>query len=249
MDPVNTLFWNLVSGWKNLQTLPPVAFSCGQRICILCVSVTPSPTSIQPLNPATSRNNNNNYGGLHACVRAAEDTEPTSPCSRVWVAAADSGFLAQAIFVFFFLLCSVSSSTVCLNTEWKLYAHAPSLLLCFWWISSTTYRPGTWTTVCWVIYNGSVWTQIFLKWCWGRRGRKRWFWYVWTWPVLMLWVSQHIKNWCFGMVADQPCSPKASELVVRLKNELFFFFFTNSTFKAVNLLCEALWTAVLLKAK
>ena len=39
----------------------------------------------------------------------------------------------------------------------------------FWWISSTTYRPGIWTTACWVIYNGSIWMQIFLKWCQGRK--------------------------------------------------------------------------------
>ena len=50
-----------------------------------------------------------------------------------------------AIFIFF-LLNSVSLSTVCLYTERKLYAHAPSLLLRFWWISSPTHRPGIWTT-------------------------------------------------------------------------------------------------------
>ena len=33
----------------------------------------------------------------------------------------------------------------------QLYVHALLLLLCFWWISSTTYRPGTWTTACWVV--------------------------------------------------------------------------------------------------
>ena len=32
IDPVNALFWNLVSGWKNLKMLP--LFSCGRRICI-----------------------------------------------------------------------------------------------------------------------------------------------------------------------------------------------------------------------
>ena len=55
-----------------------LAFSCGQRILILCVSMTPSPhpstSSLQPLNPETPHDNNN--GGLHACVHAAEDIEP-----------------------------------------------------------------------------------------------------------------------------------------------------------------------------
>ena len=67
-------------------------FSCGQRICILSDMMTPSPhpstSSLQPMDPATSHNNNNNNGGLHACVRAAEDIEPYSPCSWAWVAAA-----------------------------------------------------------------------------------------------------------------------------------------------------------------
>ena len=39
----------------------------------------------------------------------------------------------------------------------------------WWWISSTTYRPGIWTTACWVVYNGSVSMQIFLKRCRGGR--------------------------------------------------------------------------------
>ena len=58
-------------------------FSCGQWICILCASMTPSPRpstlNFQPLNLVTSHynnNNNNNNGGLHACVRATEDIEP-----------------------------------------------------------------------------------------------------------------------------------------------------------------------------
>ena len=55
-----------------------LAFSCGQRIHILCMSMTPTPhpstSSLWPLNPAPSRNNNN--GRLHACVLAAEDIEP-----------------------------------------------------------------------------------------------------------------------------------------------------------------------------
>lgn len=59
----------------------------------------------------------------------------------------------------------------------------PFLLLRFWWIPTATYM-WIWTTACWAIYNGSVWTQTFLKWRQGRRGGKRLFWYVWTWPEI-----------------------------------------------------------------
>ena len=64
-----------------------LAFSCGQWIRILCVSMaqspSPSTSSLQPLNPAPSHNNNNyNNGGLHACVCAAEDIEPIKALTR-----------------------------------------------------------------------------------------------------------------------------------------------------------------------
>ena len=84
-----------------------------------------------------------------------------SPCSWVWVTAAatsltvhikDSGFLALAIFIFF-LLCSVSPSTVCFYTERKLSAHALSLLH-FWWTFSSTYRPGIWTKAFSALFSG-----------------------------------------------------------------------------------------------
>ena len=79
-----------------------------------------------------------------------------------------------AIFIFF-LLCSVSPSTVCLFTACKLNAHVLCLPLHFWWMSSTTYRPGVWTTAL---------SQIFLKWWWGRLRKKRLFSPVWTGPWL-----------------------------------------------------------------
>ena len=133
-------------------------FSCRQQICILCVSMTPSrrPSTSEPetSHNINNNNNNNNNSGLHTHVRAAEDIEPYSPCSRVWVAAAvrphywsthDSGFLALAIFFFFFLCCIQHASF-----KYML------CLLHFWLISSATYRPGIWTTACWVY--GSVWT-------------------------------------------------------------------------------------------
>ena len=47
-----------------------LTFSCGRWIHILGVTPLPRPstTSLQPLNPATCHNNNNNNGRLHACV-------------------------------------------------------------------------------------------------------------------------------------------------------------------------------------
>ena len=82
----------------------------------------------------------------------------------------NSGFLARAIFIFFFL-CLVSPSTVCLFTACKLNAHAPSLLLRFWWMEYELQCFWSFS----VVFSGSVWTQIFLKRCWGRWRKKRLF--------------------------------------------------------------------------
>ena len=61
-----------------------------------------------------------------------------------------------AIFVFF-MLCSVC----CVQFG-----------MCHLFFFFFFYRPGIWTTACWVIFNGSVWTQIFLKRCRGTLGKK-----------------------------------------------------------------------------
>ena len=88
----------------------------------------PSTSSLRPLDPATSHNNNNinNNGGLHACVGAAEDIEPIRAISQL-----DYAERKKATDFISFSLCSVPPSTVCLYTACKLYAHAPSLLLRF----------------------------------------------------------------------------------------------------------------------
>ena len=75
------IFKNRSQGGKSRKRSPPCPpFSRGQRIRILCKTMTPTPhpstSGLQPLKPAKSRNNNNNNGGLHACVRAAKDIEP-----------------------------------------------------------------------------------------------------------------------------------------------------------------------------
>ena len=123
-----------------IQKRRPCVLMWTANLHTLCIDDTIAPTltsSLWPLNPTMSHNNNNS--GLHA--------------------------------IFVFLLCSVSPSTVCLYTARKLYTHA--LLLCFWWISSATYRPGIPTKAHWVVHKGSIWTQIFLKLCRGRRGGKK----------------------------------------------------------------------------
>ena len=126
-----------------------LAFSCGQRIRTLCVSMTPSPhpstSSLRPLNPVTSLNNNNN-GKLHACVRAAEDIEPIKvtrakysvPLPTCWVKK-DYGQpinhfrLLLVVFGFFFYClsvynaqalsaCSVPSSLFLVNFKCHLWA-------------------------------------------------------------------------------------------------------------------------------
>ena len=94
----------------------------------------PSTSCLRLLNPATSHNNNNNNGGLHARVCATEDIQPSlqltplvvecesqqqfdlinGPHKQFW-------FPCTSHFIFF-LLCSVSPSTVCLFTERKLSA-------------------------------------------------------------------------------------------------------------------------------
>ena len=138
-------------------------FLCGQWIRILSISMTPSPhpltSSLRPLNSATSHNNDNNNGGL---LLVFVFLATYSPCSRVWVTAAVQiyywstqtilvslqwTFLSSSCCVWFLLLLSV-----CLSVH-KLYAHALSLLLRFWLISSATYRPGIWTTVFWVVFS------------------------------------------------------------------------------------------------
>ena len=139
-------------------------------ICILCISTTPSPhpstSSLQSLNPATSLNNNNNNGWLHACVRAAEDIEPNrvtrakcnAPLPLRWAKKDYGQPTSSSCCVWFLLLLSVC--ILCASIMGY-----PSLLLRFWWILSTTYRPGIWTTACWVVYYGSVWSQMYLKQC------------------------------------------------------------------------------------
>ena len=71
-----------------------LAFSCGRRIHILSISMTPPPrsltSSLRPLNPATSRNNNNNNNGGLLLVFVFLAT--CLPCSQVWVAAVQTHY-------------------------------------------------------------------------------------------------------------------------------------------------------------
>ena len=181
MDPVNTvpantLFWNLVSGWKNPKTLPlrshvdnksayfvyrshhhptcrPLAFD---RLTLRRL-ITTTTTMVDYMLVFVPQKILSLWGLQGKNIMLLCHYAEQIRIMDNWV----------AIFVFF-LLCSVSPSTVCLYTVRNLYAHSPSHLLCFWWISSATYRPAIWTTACWVISNGSVWLQTLLKQCQGR---------------------------------------------------------------------------------
>ena len=142
-------------------------FSCGQRICIL----SPSTSSLWPLNPVTSHNNNNN-GGLHACVCAAEDIEPflqltclvvecelqqqfdliIGPHKRFWFPCI-SHFLPLVVVFGFSVYC-----LFVYNVQ-ALWACSVCLLR-FWWISSATYRPGIWTTAFTSIFSCFQWIRV-----------------------------------------------------------------------------------------
>ena len=129
-------------------------------------------------NPHTLRIDDANNGGLHACV-----------CL--------SGLLGQNIlllchyaerkrimdhqldiFIFFFL-CSLSPSTVCLCTVQKLYAHALSLRLRYWWIQVAAIG------LEYELQHVESFTMdpFRCKYSWNdaeEDGEKRLFWYVWT---------------------------------------------------------------------
>ena len=120
-------FENGSQGWEIRKRIPPV---------LMCTA-----------NPHTSHNNNNN-GGLHVRVRAAEDIEPFLQLTRLVV---ESELQQQFDLIncphkrfwfpytsHFHLLAVFSFSVNCLFTVWKLNAHAPCLLLRFWWMSSAT---------------------------------------------------------------------------------------------------------------
>ena len=188
-DPVNALFWNLVSGWKNPKTLP-------SRSCVISKSAY---FAIRWCHRPTHRPLAFNLLTLQRLITTTMvDYMLVFMLQKI---SSLSGLLGQNILLLchhverkwildnrlptdhFRLLVVFGFSIYCLFVySRKHYAHAPSLPLRFWWISSATYRPGIWATVFWVVFSGSVWTQIFLKWCQGRQGNKRSFWYVWTRP-------------------------------------------------------------------
>ena len=125
-----------------------------------------------------SHNSNNNNGRLHACVHAAEDIELIrvttakyyAPLPLRWVKK-DSG---QAHTPHHFR--STAKGFLLLLSVCIQRASCMSMLRLFF------YRPEIWTKASWVVYNGSIWTQVFLKRCQGRQGKKQSFWYMWTWP-------------------------------------------------------------------
>ena len=150
-----------------------LAFSCGRRICILCTSMTPSPhpstCSLRPLNPTTSRKNNNN-GGLHSCVHPAEDIEPvrvtrakySAPLPRCW---AKKRIMDNRLAIFLLLLLSV-----CIQR-----AGFMCMLCLFFSIFSGFQVPpiGLEYELKRVeSFTVDPWMKIFLEWCQVNRGGK-----------------------------------------------------------------------------
>ena len=176
--PVNALLWNRVSGWKNPKMLPLCSRVDGKSAYFAywwrhCPTPWPLASDLWTLRRliTTTTTSMADYG-LCSCflqltrlVVKHESQQQFSliigPHKRLWFPCTSHFHLLLVVFGF---------SVYCLFTVCKLYVHVPSLLLCFWWISSATYRSGIWTTACWVIYSGSVWMQMFLKWCQGRWG-------------------------------------------------------------------------------
>ena len=199
MDPVKALFQNLISGWKNPEMLllhslmdgesayfayrwrhrptpRPLTFNLLTLRCLITTTMVDYmfvfvPQKILSLSGLLGEN----------LLLLCHYTERKRIMDD-----------RLAIFIFFYF-CSGSPSAVCLYTVQKHVAHAPSILLSFWWISNATYSSKIWTTACWVVFNESVWMQTFLKRCQGRRGWKWSFWYMWTRPkkteVYIKWSS------------------------------------------------------------
>ena len=116
MDPVNTLFWNLVSGWKNLKSRSRVLVWTA-NLHISCIDDTIAP----PLHLRTTTTTMVDY----VLVLVLQKILSLSGLLQQNIQR--KKIMDNRLAIFFFLLCSVSSSTVCLYTANKLYVHVPSL--------------------------------------------------------------------------------------------------------------------------
>ena len=158
----NALFWNWVSGWEKPKAQP----SC---FCVDSESTyfpfrwrhhpTPWPLAFDLWTPQRLITTTTTMADYCLCscflqlTRLVVEYESQQqfnfiigPHKRFWFPCSGH-FLSSSCCVWFLLLLSV-----CLSVH-KLYAHALSLLLRFWLISSATYRPGIWTTAFWVIFS------------------------------------------------------------------------------------------------
>ena len=148
--------------------MQPSPFLCGQQICILPETMTPSAhpstSSLRPLNPATSHNSR-----LHARVRAAEDIEPflkltrlvvecesqqqfviTGPHKRFWFPCT-SYFHLLVVFGFFVCLFVYSAQALC---------------ACFFSVFGECQSPPIgleYELQCFRSFSGTVWTQILKR--------------------------------------------------------------------------------------
>ena len=190
-DPVNaatenTLIWNRVSGWKNPKMLP-LRFRVDSKSAYFTKQYTPPldhlPPTSEPLRRLITTTTKADYVLLFVPQKILSlscnllalwlSVSRSSNSTSLMVHTNDSSFLALAIFVFIFFLRLVSPSTSVSLQRASFVSMLRLFFFFFWWISSTTYSPGIWTTAFSVVFRGTVWTQIFLKRCQGRRGEKK----------------------------------------------------------------------------
>ena len=178
MDPVNALFWNLVSGRESLKTLP------------LCSRVDSESAYF-----AYRWSQHPTPWPLAFDLLTLQCPVTTTMVDYMLVFALQKilcllGLLGQNI-----LLChNAERKGIMDNRIRHIILDPPRRAFSFYCLfvystqalctcsSSTYYRPGIWNKACWHVHNGSIWTQIFLKLCQGRRREK------WSWTNLN-WVS------------------------------------------------------------
>ena len=115
MDPVNTLFWNLISEWMNLITPPLRSRVDGEsayfayRWCHRPISPSLNPRRL--ITTATTRTTAD-----YMFVLVLQKILSLSGLLRQNILLREKGIIDNLLAIFVFFLCSVSPPTVCLYT-------------------------------------------------------------------------------------------------------------------------------------
>ena len=115
-DPVNALFWNLVSGWKNLKKLPLRSRVDSESAYFVC-RPHPSTSSLRPHSPATSHTTTTMADCMLVFVLQKILSLPglLGPNILLLCHYAEQRIMDNWLATFVFILCSVSTSTVCIQ--------------------------------------------------------------------------------------------------------------------------------------